>query len=1613
MDETASPENETAEGDAIVVNDVTALGINPTTPIASRAPIRDPSTQSTTPQASASLIREWDQTPDQPHLQLSRETSSTMPPLAPSVLWRDESNTSPAATVNAVAIVANIGRNFVRTVSETMMQRAPPSSVVTVQATMAATAADDSNNGHDRFNNHSVPPIPVVPSEAELSNANANNDGGNFMADLEDEHQISYVVDGQIYTLYDSASTRDMSRDDPNSSQRSDRQISKSSRMQRFRRLKKLRKIFAGSRNAKGESGRRKRRDSRDSDPSESTEVGSGERSRLLGAPKLHPRGDTVSDGDYESGDGESIIEAPYSHHPSSLTATQSDRTNMHGSRNFPSQNRSACFSEEFRNLSINSSSTNQSQKKRTGLVRWLRGTTSESSSSNRSMGNQSPGSITRNKNRKSPPSSSKKLNSSIQKHSRNIRGIDSNSNSGRKGLSSKPSTMNGKPPALDPRHLSNAFMPPLRENSFESTRNSLSHPSQPSLLANSTFHAQPTLNSHMSGQGLFASSDGQNEFAARASLVDNADITNSESGHLPIEAYYVDDRFDEYDKDGSSKKKHDKQEDPCIDNLLQRAGEIAEMAKGIQEEDISLKLPPSPTRLAIKKGKSDGESVPLSIATPDDQVVHNDYLKLILVGDNAVDKSGLGRSLRKLTKKKGKKNRKPMKMEVHNHDWTPSDAGVNFRMWEVIAAKSEDKYLPNFGARPGTQSLFFSDQSLYLLAYDLGASNPATIRHCDKSHETDSDDDSSIDEWDRSYNVYLREEANRKADRALQADIKERVLSWVNCIARAVTRSAILPIALKPPNMSRDEAMRRCNIMQTLILNYDEKKTSNDARPKILRGTENVVCVSLDDNTGMQELEQMILEIADSSHNVFGHVGSRVPPGTVEIIKICEQLRKEEKYLVPVEHLIAKLPERPEFSTEAVMGVLCFLASIGEVVYFGCSDCLLKDYVILNHQWLVAALYSFLKNNLHQELSDTRFWMLNNGGHYFPESNVTKTFSGNNSSCPILSSQDAQMLWQMDDFWREAVQKSSHLSDELTTKSTMFDFLQHLLEKRNVFLPLDMSLYHSTEKIFFVPSLLPKASSSDVWTYKNSDSWKVTLCHSWLFRDGAPAGVMEQVTVALLRDLYESSHKDAGSPIRNLNSSLSDHHLQQTNSLSVGQSHVRNSIESHGIEPVGPIEIDQINCWQNSLLLRICRSFRRENEANFTKKLEIFVTITDLVSPHSVASDAMRSNMQRLVVSGKGDGGSHGQWLWKAGYNIVLDSIKASVANCTNVEREVVCPECLSTREASKASTLSWDYILASRDLHVRCNVCHQVDRHLLCGTIPMITRPADLGETGNIDIKPVRDILPSIVLIGLWNKETKTIDGVGSGFIVHKNLGLVVSASHTLFNMKEGNEFGQRYKGLRNACAIIGVIPNRGENDTNAVFRYFAEIVAADVHNMDACILKITSRLENDVCDHCLIGEQPDRVIENIQEESLPRLKLTTRFEIEQRVRIIGFNQGGEGILEPGEHVNRTSDFACGYICKHFKPEYDDSSTSSDDSSTSPNEEGRFSPREEIVVNCFTIAGHSGGPCVNNDGKVVGILCRADNDGGNRCYLVPSSEIKKLIGKVKKTVDMVHRGL
>jgi Trypsin-like peptidase domain len=341
-------------------------------------------------------------------------------------------------------------------------------------------------------------------------------------------------------------------------------------------------------------------------------------------------------------------------------------------------------------------------------------------------------------------------------------------------------------------------------------------------------------------------------------------------------------------------------------------------------------------------------------------------------------------------------------------------------------------------------------------------------------------------------------------------------------------------------------------------------------------------------------------------------------------------------------------------------------------------------------------------------------------------------------------------------------------------------------------------------------------------------------------------------------------------------------------------------------------------------------------------------------------------------------------------------------LSSYSNVDEQVICPLCLEESPPRDASTFMWNSVYAaatSGNSHVHCYCMsgHRIDSNLICGTRTE-TRPTHV-QPQNVAQRLVADVLESVVIVGLWDPSKNAIVNAGSGFIVNRKLGLIVTAGHTLFTFTKGANFGTMHMGIPNAKVVIGVIVD--DNHT-AAFRYWAEIVTHDIHRVDACVLRIVSRMENDVADDgagCATQTVTTLSTNNFQEQNLKALKVTKSFEILEAIRILGFNQGGEGLFKKGTHVNRVADIAVGYVCKKFETaRSDDGSSSSSSSGESETERQSFAPQKEIVVICPTISGHSGGPCVNNEGKVIGILSRSDPVETSRCYLVPAMELKRI---------------
>ena len=677
-----------------------------------------------------------------------------------------------------------------------------------------------------------------------------------------------------------------------------------------------------------------------------------------------------------------------------------------------------------------------------------------------------------------------------------------------------------------------------------------------------------------------------------------------------------------------------------------------------------------------------------------------------------------------------------------------------------------------------------------------------------------------------------------------------------------------------------------------------------------------------------------------------------------------------------------------------------------------------LSQFVFLNPRWLVAAVACILRHDLDREIQETRRSIAASGASSLPRG---ESFYEANLNCPVITSDDACMLWQAKRFTKKAAERVEEYSSNLQMKP--FEFLQLLLTKFGVFVPIDLGIekaflggreysqrnlnFNDTtpseiiigsqnSSYFFLPSLLGPGEPAEAWGYKSTDSWKVTLCHSVLFPDGVPPGLMERITASVLSSVYAITNRNDAPLIEGTDG----------NPLATYE---------------GKITLKEILCWRTAFFVKLGMQGITPSGDIRESIVEVFCGLVDRDSHLCVGSDYLGVGMRRLVTSAKGQEGDGGRKVWKGGYLLVCKAVQRVMEEYGGLEfeKQGFCPVCLSKKPVEQAS--SWDFTVIrsavkNSESTMRCRHGHEVDTRLVAGPVDSLQpRKSILNQTSASEADtevPLTELLPSIVLVGLWDGKSQKIIRIGSGFIADRKRGLIVTASHTLMNIygEKTSPFGENYYGLRQGKVVIGVIP-RGEGGkpgNEAVFRYFARIVAKDPSieqkgecHIDACVLRITTRLENDVGgqgEGC--GEQPEKLLLNnthaLKQEKLQQLAIRVGCELADKVRVIGYNQGGEGLLEPGQSLNRSVDFSRGYVRMLFNGE---------------DKEGylrhQFKPLKEIAVKCDTIGGHSGGPCVNQQGEVIGILSRADPAEKTRCYLVPTSEWKPLLKQAKYSLQ------
>jgi hypothetical protein len=379
---------------------------------------------------------------------------------------------------------------------------------------------------------------------------------------------------------------------------------------------------------------------------------------------------------------------------------------------------------------------------------------------------------------------------------------------------------------------------------------------------------------------------------------------------------------------------------------------------------------------------------------TPD-QVTVNDTLKVIFVGMAMVGKTSM---IQRLIE--GKDAVIPTHDErtvgVDIYEWEPKkdkrfehiDSRIEFQDKELAATCGDVDIKFSVWDFAGqhvyhaTHELFFSPRALYVLVWDMGATNKDTMKRKSTTAEErgafklsyDSSDDEDEDSEDDG-NYFAAEEEAIRADRALEHDIDAKVQFWVDCIQSSAPGAAILPVASFSDYFVNDggeaEAIRRCEVLKQRLLKHEQRRIegikqrlkvyhdqnrANDqaavrlrkllcpyVRPKLIFGEdESVVRVSGTQYTGFDRLTEKIIAIATGRYKgkwrypIFhGHVGARIPRMRLQVREVVQTMRDRFK-VVEWGYFINQLSDNGLTSVEDISDALHFLTNIGELSYFG-----------------------------------------------------------------------------------------------------------------------------------------------------------------------------------------------------------------------------------------------------------------------------------------------------------------------------------------------------------------------------------------------------------------------------------------------------------------------------------------------------------------------------------------------------------------------------------------------------------------------------------------------------------------------------------------------------
>ena len=898
--------------------------------------------------------------------------------------------------------------------------------------------------------------------------------------------------------------------------------------------------------------------------------------------------------------------------------------------------------------------------------------------------------------------------------------------------------------------------------------------------------------------------------------------------------------------------------------------------------------------------------------------------------------------------------NRKP---GIHRYNWNlqstgPNNGcgGVHCNVYDFAGQK----------VHHASQKLFFSPRSIYVIVWDMAASNPdsfpsKTTAAASPGATTVATPSGEVD----------------TVTAAIERDIFERVHFWVEAIQKAAPGAIILPVVsldgkfgsinevrqnnLPIHSLEEDEIKRRC----IMLKHYFEKEVTLMSQHNICFGNDDNpvprVSGSTDICDGLKALKGLVLQLAGES-NLFPQLWQAVPPLHQEVRDMVTNISNEGIQAVALSEMINN-DSGVNLDYGQLRSALRWLSDTGEILYYGAGDeddelqsssDILNDFAVLDPDLLVTALSKVLRADLHD------------------------SYHG-----PVAARDDLCAIWQsMVSSSSDAIKAPADLGNKI-----LADFLSALFSHWGVVVTLNVhdEGANSNAELVFLPGLLGPGEHGDfVGLYNNTIFSKTMLAQSLQFYAMVSPVLLEKVCASLLQQIYARAV------------------LEDEQGISEGQLVVKN-----------------ILCWHTLLYFRLGLNTRTSDGGLQTSVVDIYAHMVDSTADLCVGATFLGGAQQSLILSAKGEEGNDAEVIWKGGYAFITEAAKQAVddfENVKNFERHFFCPSCLAQQQQQKLrDTRAWGEWVLQRALlegeaELNCDNRHTEKIQLLIGRTTLSESTGQLIPSAVPPDVRADELMPGVVMVGLFDEKrpSEKIRKVGSGFVVDSERGLIVTAAHTLMKLWGQEDFGRDNDGIEGAKAIIGVIPSGMNSDgscPSAIFRYFAKILTKDINlengecHVDACVLQITSRFENDVDgngDLCAeeISVCLSRDPSLLKEQNLTQLEVTEESHLGEAVRILGFDQ------PDNTRVNRSFGVSAGTVQKQFETK-----------APVGGERFRYMPRKKTVLSCNTIGGHSGGPCVNQSGQVIGILSCADFTERSRSYLVPTSEWIHLVPKKKNT--------